>query len=159
MPPLKRDPSLVPLSHDHHQGLLRAFFIRQALRTSSGLEHQAAVTREFFRAELVPHFRAEEDVLFPLLAPLLEDEAGLVDELRAEHRELEALTAALDGSPERLAAYAELLDRHIRTEERRLFERYQERVPAAERPAIEARLREALARAGKADAACAVPKR
>lgn len=156
MPPLKRDPSLVPLSHDHHQGLLRAFFIRQALRTSSGLEHQAAVTREFFRAELVPHFRAEEDVLFPLLVPHLGSEAGLIDELLAEHRQMEALTEALDDSAEKLAAYAELLDRHIRTEERRLFELYQARVPEAERPAIEARLREALARAGKTDAACTV---
>lgn len=159
MPPLKRDPSLVPLSHDHHQGLLRAFFIRQALRTGSGLEHQAAVTREFFRTDLVPHFRAEEDVLFPLLAPLLGDEVSLIEELLAEHREMEALTEALDGSTERLAAYAELLDRHIRTEERRLFERYQDRVPVADRPAIEARLREALARAGKPEPACAVAKR
>ncbi|MBK7978283.1 MAG: hemerythrin domain-containing protein [Deltaproteobacteria bacterium] len=143
MPPLKRDPSLVRLSHDHHQGLLRAFFIRQALRTKAGLDHQAAVTRDFFRDDLVPHFRAEEEVLFPLLVPLLGDDAGLVDALLAEHRELETLTEALDGSAEKLTAYAELLDRHIRTEERRLFELYQERVPEADRPAIEARLREA----------------
>lgn len=143
MPPLKRDPSLVRLSHDHHQGLLRAFFIRQALRTSSGLDHQAAVTRDFFRDDLAPHFRAEEEVLFPLMVPLLGDDAGLVDELLAEHRELAALTEALDGSPEKLTAYATLLDRHIRSEERRLFELYQERVPEADRPAIEARLREA----------------
>ncbi len=156
MPPLKRDPSLVPLSHDHHEGLLRVFFLRQALRAGQGLEHQAKVTREFFDADLVPHFRAEEEVLFPLLRPLLGADDGSIDALLAEHRVLEALTARLDGTPDRMREYADLLERHIRAEERQLFERYQELVPVPDRAEIESRLRAELARAKAKSSACRV---
>ncbi|MFN7954479.1 MAG: hemerythrin domain-containing protein [bacterium] len=157
MPPLKRDPSLIALSRDHHQGLLRVFFLRQALRAGSGLDHQANVTRAFFESELVPHFRAEEDVLFPLLRPLLDAGDDLIDRLVAEHRELEALSRALDGTAEALARYAELLERHIRTEERVLFELYQARVPATERAAVGQALARATERGDERTESCARP--
>ena len=157
MPPLKRDPSLVPLSREHHEGLLRVFFLRQALRAATGLDHQAEVTRAFFDSDLLPHFRAEEEVLFPLLRPLMDPGDDLIDRLLAEHRELSAATAALDGSPDALTRYAELLERHIRTEERTLFEIYQSRVPEADRPAVGEALERATARENVAAATCARP--
>jgi len=64
MPP-RRDPSLIPLSHDHHHGLVRVFEIRRALRGGEDLAAQLRRTLAFYRDDLTPHFRAEEDALVP----------------------------------------------------------------------------------------------
>ena len=70
----KRHPSLVPLSHDHHHGLALALRCRKhALGQlnpgdQASLEDCAAEVVQFFEAALLPHFEAEEKVLFMLLS-------------------------------------------------------------------------------------------
>ena len=70
-----RHPALIPLSHDHHHGLALALRCRkQALGQLrpmgvKGLKERAGEFREFFANQLVPHFRAEEEVLFPQMRP------------------------------------------------------------------------------------------
>jgi len=145
--PLQRDPSLVPLSHDHHDALLRVFHIRQALRAGAELDAAATATRQFFARDLVPHFRAEEEVLLPVLRTALGAEHPLLAMLVDDHRMLERLARDLDGSPQRLSAFANLLERHIRFEERDLFEKLQQCVTDAALLAhLEAELRRVLAR-------------
>jgi hemerythrin-like domain-containing protein len=146
--PQKRDPSLIPLSHDHHQGLVRVFEIRQALRSGNGLERQAEVTRAFYARDLLPHFRAEEEVLVPVLR-----QTGAVDEaalqrLLDEHRTLARLASEVAGAPaaEPLQHFADLLERHIRTEEREIFAAYQAHVPVGRRDAVAAEVRRILKR-------------
>jgi hemerythrin-like domain-containing protein len=144
--PLKRDGSLIPLSHDHHHGLVRVFEIRQALRSGEGLERQARLTFEFYERDLVPHFRAEEEVLIPVLR-----ETGAVDEaalqrLLDEHRRLERLAGELAADVEPLLRFANLLERHIRTEERQIFPVYQTHVPVRRRSAVGAEVRRILNR-------------
>ena len=69
-----RHPSLIPLSHDHHHGLALALRCRkQALGQIKpmglvGLKERAKEFHDFFTGNLVQHFRAEEEVLFPVLA-------------------------------------------------------------------------------------------
>lgn len=154
--PLQRDPSLVPLSHDHHDGLLRVFQIRQALRAGAGLDKAATATRQFFARELVPHFRAEEEVLLPVLRQALGAEHPLLARLVEDHRALDRLAQDLDQTPHRLSAFADLLERHIRYEERELFQQYQEHVPQATRPDVEAAVRRILNRPAGAPSACAL---
>ena len=144
--PQTRDASLIPLSHDHHHGLVRVFEIRQALRASEGLERQALLTRAFYDRDLVPHFRAEEEVLVPVLR-----ETGALDEatlqrLLEEHRTLERLAGELATNAEPLLRFADLLERHIRTEEREIFPAYQTHVPVGRRSAVEAEVRRILNR-------------
>ena len=65
---MKRDPALIPLSRDHHNGLVQAMRLRVLPRTEmlcSACGGQGI--REFFRNEERVHLRDEEEELFPLL--------------------------------------------------------------------------------------------
>lgn len=78
------------------------------------------LVRRFEEDVLAPHARAEEELLGTYLTQ------GDMDRLRREHLELRRLAAASrtargDGPRRELAAFAELLERHVRWEERELF--------------------------------------
>ena len=150
--PMKRVPALVPLSHDHHDGLMRAFRLRRALESGRrALQDQVALLGAFLESSLIPHFRAEEEVLFPRVRALLADDAPL-DARIAEHREIESrirLLALSRGpyAPEDVEALADLLERHIRAEERQLFQECQGVITdPAELDRLETDLRKALDR-------------
>ena len=95
---------------------------------------KSAQAAEFFASNLTGHFKAEEDVLFPAMR----DFAGaspLLSELLSEHRELERLAEQLDGSDvaalkDALGKFADLLEAHIRKEERELFPLYEKQAGA-----------------------------
>jgi hypothetical protein len=58
---------------------------------------QARETVAFFRNDLTPHFRAEEEVIFPVLEPYLQPGERVVAELREELARLAALVRELEG--------------------------------------------------------------
>jgi hemerythrin-like domain-containing protein len=121
-----RDPSLIPLSRDHHHALALCLRTRRALdanRGATSLPENARLIVEKFDSEIRGHFKVEEQVLFPVFSTFAEL-AGLVDELLAEHRLLVQLVERLRTSSERavLVEFAGTLERHIRKEERELFE-------------------------------------
>jgi len=124
-----RDPSLIPLSHQHHNGLALCVLSRRSLAADSSPESVAKVARRVidrYELELVNHFEIEEQVLFPLCGPL-----PLIGELRGEHRAIAALIAQLRTAPSAalLEQFCELLSGHIRKEERELFEQVQGTLP------------------------------
>lgn len=131
-----RHPSLVPLSHDHHHGLALALRCRkQALGQlmplgAPGLKERAAEFHDFFLKNLVPHFRAEEKVLFPWLRSEVPASASIIDQLLEDHRQIRATIPQLEagsGLAKILFDLGDLLERHIRKEERELFPLYEER--------------------------------
>lgn len=141
----KRHTSLIPLSHDHHHGLVMA--LRLTKRRSRApeskwprdLASQARETITFYRQELLPHFRAEEEALFPRLTPFLQPQETLVSDRVAEHREMGGLIADLRAGLHRgnhldeiLREFGSLLEHHIRAEERGLFSLFDDRVPEKE---------------------------
>jgi len=141
--PAKRHPSLIPLSHDHHHGLVLAFRLREGLprnrKPSDSPQEQAEDAIRFFHDNLVAHFRAEEEALFPALRTRVPRAATLLDTLTAEHSEMRAQVERLaQASPDastlqtKLKAFGDLLERHIRREERELFPLYEANIPAAE---------------------------
>jgi len=75
----------------------------------------------------------------------------VLDELVAEHRRLEVLRDAIasaDGEPAldtALGAFADLLEAHVRREERDLFEPFPEAIPAEDAEALARAIRAALA--------------
>lgn len=77
----------------------------------------------FFASVTVPHFREEEEQLFPLVADS-DEAAPLLVQALLDHQRLHALAARL-GSQEDLRAtmveLADLLEAHVRREERELF--------------------------------------
>jgi phytoene dehydrogenase-like protein len=128
---MKRDPRLHGLTSDHHQGLVLA---RRIARGSVDV----AAARQRFDTELEPHFLAEEELLLPALAAAGEPE--LVARTEQDHATMRAhLAAAERGEPERLAAFAALLEEHIRFEERELFPAAESRVSGSVLDRIEER--------------------
>jgi mannose-6-phosphate isomerase-like protein (cupin superfamily) len=119
---MKRHPSLVPLSHDHQHALV------QAKRLLDGGDPHGFL--RFYLGDMLRHFREEEELLFPLLVE--GDEAPeLVVRALVQHQRIHAGAQALargDGDPR---ALGELVEAHVRLEERELF------------PLVEARLADA----------------
>jgi hemerythrin-like domain-containing protein len=133
-----RDPSLIPLSHQHHNGLALCVMTRRSLAADSSAQNVAKLARraiDRYELELANHFEIEEQVLFPLCG-----EIALISELVTEHRTMEGQIARMrtGESAELLEAFCELLSTHIRREEKELFEEIQRTLP-----------REVLDRAGK----------
>jgi len=153
---MKRHPDLIPLSHDHHTGLVQAVRLRRAAADGDASARLAAAREfgEFFRNEERVHFRDEEEELFPLLLRHVPLQPALLRDARIQHvqlqgfaRKLEIAVAAGIVDRETLDAAGELLEAHIRLEERQLFPLIEELVPDGE-----------LQRLGLADrdATCAV---
>jgi len=137
-----RDPALIPLSQQHHNGLALCVLTRRALSANGSVETVGKLARKAidrYEIELSNHFGIEEQVLFPLI----ERELGkmpIIGELIADHRALEHIIDQMRAAPsaELLENFCSLLERHIRREESELFQDVQPRLPA-----------EALADAGK----------
>ena len=124
-----RDPSLIPLSQQHHNGLALCVLTRRSLAADVTPENIAKLARRVmdrYELELINHFEIEEQVLFPACGPM-----PLVDELVAEHRAIEALIPPLRTAPAAvlLEQFCELLSTHIRREESELFEQIQRTLP------------------------------
>lgn len=134
---MPRHPSLVPLSHDHHHGLVVARRLRRAACEDERLRAAEAFVR-FVEGEGGDHFREEEEVLFPLVVASLDGSPELVEQATLDHIHLRTAAVRLrqaQGSPdaEALQALGRRLDAHIRLEERELF-------PLAERVLSESEL-------------------
>jgi quercetin dioxygenase-like cupin family protein len=126
---MKRHRALIPLSHDHHDALVAARRLRQG---ADAQDPTAAATAflAFFADSAVPHFREEEELLFPRVADT-EEARELIVQALLEHQRLHAAAAELRevvsrGSADpalgaRMRELATLLDGHVRLEERRLF--------------------------------------
>ena len=120
---MKRIPELRDLSDDHHHGLVLA---RKAKRAADGevgpsVVEVWAMARESFRTELEPHFQIEEKFIGASLND--QGESQLAQRLLDEHTALREFFA-----PEHartvagLRRFGELLEQHIRFEERELFQ-------------------------------------
>lgn len=130
---MKRHPALVSLSHDHHHALVAARRLRRAATSDADPAAAVASFASFFATESSVHFREEEEHVFPLVAGV--DEAQpLVVEALLQHQSLRALVRRLESSEDVRAVMteiAELLEAHVRLEERELFPLI-ERIAAAE---------------------------
>ena len=132
-----RDPSLIPLSHQHQHGLALAVIIDRGLKADPSERKAEELSRkvtQLAEIELLGHFKVEEEVLFPAVRPFL-GSGGIIDELIAQHRQIEELLsrltqAAAGGRLALLREFGLLLSSHIRTEERQLFEQIQQRLSA-----------------------------
>lgn len=146
---MKRHPSLHPLSHDHHHGLVQA----RRLARSAGASHevmreQISAFLRFARQSLTVHFRDEEQILLPALEPYLDTASDAqCQRLLREHQQLweqiDALEGALsDGNfhAEMMLELASSLEKHIRFEERELFPRIEKVLPEEALASLGARL-------------------
>ncbi len=120
---MKRYPELLPLSQAHYHALKLALDTKRAVASGDAerIALAAAAVRQTMARELEPHFRTEETLLLPAMK-----EAGcaeLVARTLVEHRLMREMAASL-GEPQAgiLQGFADLLQAHVRFEERELFE-------------------------------------
>ena len=112
---------LAPLSREHHEGLLLCWKITEGLRKGIAGNRIKAYIVFCFDGVLKDHFYEEEQFLFPLLP---RDDRN-VEEALAHHAQLwllaDSFRATTDASALSLQYFADVLHRHIRLEERILF--------------------------------------
>jgi iron-sulfur cluster repair protein YtfE (RIC family) len=130
---VKRSMELRQLSEQHHHGLVAARRLRRAAKGEVSLQEAVERFLEAWRAEIRPHFRAEEELLLPGFARAVPPDDPLIVRTLTEHVSIRWAVGELQRSTgERLQVLAQTvglaLDDHIRFEERILF------------PAIEAAL-------------------
>ena len=115
---MKRHPSLIDLSREHHTALVWA---KRAQR-SGELDSDVLMTQliAVFERELEPHFLTEESVILPILEKT--GHHSLATKTLEEHRflrnEIERMRV---GHVESLAPFGAALAAHIRFEEREMF--------------------------------------
>lgn len=127
---MKRHPGLAQLSREHHTALMLA---KHALNAASDTpDAQSRMSAEIaiaFAKELDPHFKTEERGLLPALKNAGQFEA--VDRTLSDHatlRELARRIAAREHAC--LKDFGELLEAHVRFEERELFPLAESKLPA-----------------------------
>jgi len=95
---MKRHPALIPLSRDHHDGLVQAVRLRRAAADGDASARLAAAREfvEFFRNDERVHLRAEEEELFPLILRHVQSQPAPLREARVQHVQLEGFARTLD---------------------------------------------------------------
>jgi hemerythrin-like domain-containing protein len=129
---MKRHTALILLSHDHHKGLLLAQLLKKNAPAYKGLpsdpDGKMNYAVEAFKSDLTIHFKDEEEILFPLLRSKTSELEELIGELLHEHKIIEDGITSLKQSDELVKQLDEIgmmLEKHIRKEERILFQKAQ----------------------------------
>lgn len=119
---MKRNENLIPLSRDHHFGLLYCWKIREGLKKNVPYERIQKYISYFWHQSLSTHFEIEDIVL-----PDTEN-TGLQLQLDNEHAEIRKLVNTISHSKDcrLLEDFAKALQSHIRFEERILFPHLEE---------------------------------
>jgi len=130
----KRTRELKPLSSEHHQALLVAFQLKRSIAGHAetagaprDLDGLLALARRYEESVFRGHTTAEEELLGRHLA------AGDMRRLQAEHAQMRQFLADARTAPpperrQALLGFADLLERHVRWEERELFPRCEEQL-------------------------------
>lgn len=150
---MKRDPALITLSREHLPALILAYRLRHG--RSSNPAHpwptdpieQRSQALVFIHGDLARHFAAEEAVLLPLKGQL--QDPGPSERVWAEHQQFwqqvrQIEIAAPENLPSLLKKLGELLDAHVRFEERVWFEQLQNELPAEQLHTVMAELEKQL---------------
>ena len=156
-----RHRSLILLSHDHHHGLALALRCRrQALGQLKpmgveGLRVRAREFRDFFVKNLTNHFRAEEEALFPTLRALMPDSEPIINQLLREHQQVRLVIPNLEaekGLGKVIFDLGDLLERHIRKEERELFPLFEQHADCFDAAAVGRKIKAFLESAARSSA-------
>lgn len=120
--PIKRHEALQPLSRQHHFGLLFSWKIRKGFAKEISIKRMKAYADWFFEKEIRPHFKLEEEFVFPVLG----HEDPLIERALKDHKEIIELFENTEEPSKSLHILEEKLQNHIRFEERTLFNKIQE---------------------------------
>jgi len=124
---LKQHRFIAYFSKVHHHGLLVVWKIRQGIKKEIAVERISGYVKLFYEINLSQHIDEEENFLLPLLSP------NDILRRKAENEHL-CLREILDrifeanSNLSTVERFADMLEAHIRFEERELFRHLQDRV-------------------------------
>lgn len=119
--PIKRIKELQPLSREHHYGLLVCWKIRQGIKKNIAHERIKKYTNWFWDKHLQHHFEIEEGYVFPILG----NKNSLIIQAKNEHQQLKKLFEEQTVLSNSLNQLEQDLQKHIRFEERVIFNEIQ----------------------------------
>lgn len=121
MAPIKRHKALQPLSREHHHTLLLVWKIRKGLNSNIEPQRIKKYADWYFANHLLQHFEKEE-IDFAAILPA--QDSGM-QQMKEEHAAIKTAFAK-ETNEETLTTIANLLEKHVRFEERDLFNRVQQ---------------------------------
>ncbi len=128
--PIKRSKELAPLSREHHDGLLYVWKIREGLKNGASISKLKAYSIWYWKQHIKPHFFQEEKILLPHMPANNE----LANRLQREHENIRELILNLDQEADKTTfiQLCDLINDHIRFEERQVFPFLEETLPTEE---------------------------
>ena len=121
---MKRKKELLPLSWEHHDGLVFVFRLQQGIKNSAPVKDMREYILHTWDNALNHHFWQEEQSLNSVLEKT-EKGNELLHQMLEDHehfkKEIEYLRSEENPDTKRLLNFAERLNKHIRIEERDLF--------------------------------------
>lgn len=119
--PLKRHTALEPLSREHHYGLQLCWKIRTGFKKGVETLRIRNYVVWFYENHLLPHFEVEEKYIFPILGI----DNDLIKRALSEHQKIKRLALSETEVHKSLHSLEDVLEKHIRFEERILFNEIQ----------------------------------
>jgi len=123
--PIKRSPELQPLSREHHDGLLFVWNLRKELKAGTSTSQLVSFVNTYWKNHIRPHFFQEERILMPYMP-----KDALMERMKKEHEYIRELIVDIDTDCVRddIVKLADLIETHIRFEERELFQSLEQRL-------------------------------
>lgn len=118
--PIKRSKALVRFSQEHHYNLLLVWKIKEGFRHNIDLSRISDYIIYFYDEDLLIHFKNEEADLFAIL----KEDHPLIIRAIVEHQQLSTIVEKIRIDKlnlDLIKKFSELLEMHIRFEERLLF--------------------------------------
>lgn len=119
--PLKRDVMLQPLSREHHFTLLFCWKIKTGFSKGIPVDRIKVYADWFYKNHLAKHFEIEEKLVFPILGIKNIHVSRAIN----DHRTLSKLFADTSNIGDSLKKIQIQLEKHVRFEERTLFNEVQ----------------------------------
>lgn len=127
--PIKRSKALLPLSREHHVDLLLAWKIRKGLLNHAEYQRMADYVKYLEENLMNEHFNDEEKLLFDLLP----GDDKMCTTARNEHKQIRYLITEICDKKNYDAGLfkqlADLVETHVRYEERELFPYLETKLP------------------------------
>jgi len=118
--PVKRNQHIVKLSQDHHASLMFCWKIRQGIKYHVAAERMIKYIQYFWEHHFSSHFKEEEEFLF---APLHDEkiQKAINDHQKIKTSINEIAFPGSENQEDLLLELADMVDEHVRYEERILF--------------------------------------
>jgi hypothetical protein len=118
--PIKRSEHIVSISREHHATLLFCWKLRQGVKMEIAPLRMSQYVSWFWQHHILPHFNAEERLLFT------DANEPMIKKALDEHEQIYKACCVAENQPSANAydaflELADLVDKHTRYEERELF--------------------------------------